>query len=266
MIGVSYVVTYRSEGASRRANLEAILAWLGQFSGLEVTVVEQDRSPTISGVIIPGQGTHLFAFNPGAFNKSWGFNVGFKYSSGQVIAFGDADVMVDAETPNQSFESCLSDYDAVKPYDRLIDLTPEETKQVLAGESPILMDGYGRSLNREGIGEYICFCGGLFVMRRALFEFLGGFDEKFLGWGAEDDAMTVKLHTLSQSTQNLTGHTAYHLWHEQLPHRRFGQPFYQRNLARLRQYQGLGPARMRILCERQRRSMGNIHKYAFPNP
>ena len=259
----SYIITYRSEGESRKANLAAVLAWLQQCPGLQVMVVEQDRAPTLSGAVLAGHCTHLFAFNPGPFNKSWGFNIGFKHTCGQVVAFGDADVMVEAEALVQSLQLCLTDYEAVKPYDRLVDLTPEETQHILAGQSLHHADRSGQPPNREGSGEYICFCGGLFVVRRALFESLGGFDEKFLGWGGEDDAMTIKLQALSRNTHIVTGRTAYHLWHEKNPQRRFGQPFYPRNLARVQHYQRLDLATLQSLCDSQRRSMGNIHKYEF---
>lgn len=163
---VSYIITYRSDGEARKANLETVQAWLHQFPSLEVIVVEQDRSPTLSDTASLEHGTCLFAFNPGSFNKSWGFNIGFKHASGQVLAFGDADILMDAEALNKGFQLCLSDFEAVKPYDRLIDLTPEETKQILDGQPPTHVERSGQPPNREGIGEYICFCGGLFVMRR----------------------------------------------------------------------------------------------------
>ncbi len=80
---------------------------------------------------------------------------------------------------------------AVKPYRRLIDLSAEETQPILAG-------GFDRipprnetdSPNREGIGERIVFAGGSFVIRREAFVALGGWDERFRGWGGEDDALS----------------------------------------------------------------------------
>lgn len=263
MSDASYIITYRSEGESRRANLEAILTWLRQFPGIEILIVEQDRTPTLADAPLPDHCAYLFAFNPGPFNKAWGFNIGFRHSTGPVIAFGDADVMVDAAALSESVQLCRTAFEAVKPYDRLIDLTPAETQQLLAGQAHLHIDRGGQPPDREGRGEYICFCGGLFVLRRALFELLGGFDEKFMGWGGEDDALTIKLRALSQNTHTLCGHTAYHLWHAQPLQRRFGQPFYHKNLARLRQYQRLDPAALRRLCAEQRRSMGDIHKYEF---
>ena len=233
------------------------------ISGLEILIVEQDRTPTLSSTSWPDHCAYLFAFNPGPFNKAWGFNIGFRHSTGQVIAFGDADVIVDAAALSESVQLCRTTFEAVKPYDRLIDLTPEETQQVLAGQPQLHIDRSGQPPDREGRREYICFCGGLFVLRRALFELLGGFDEKFVGWGGEDDALTIKLRALSQNTHTLSGHTAYHLWHEQQPQRRAGQPFYERNAARLRHYQQLDSATLRRLCAEQRRSMGDIHKYEF---
>lgn len=77
--------------------------------------------------------------------------------------------------------------------------------------------------------------------------------------------MTIKLHTLVANAHIMTGHSAYHLWHERTPQRCWGQPFYQRNLARVQQYKGLSASAMQNLCENQRRSMGNMNKYQFSN-
>ena len=262
MSDLSYIITYRSDDEARRANLEAVLAWLRQFPDVEILIVEQARTPTLTDLILPEHGTYRHVINPGPFNKGWGLNIGFQHSTGRVVAFGDADMLMGAAALRESFELCRTTYEAVKPYDQLIDLTPEETQPILAGHQPkIARDG--QPPNREGQGEYICFCGGLFVMQRAVFERLGGFDEKFVGWGCEDDALTIKVQALSHNTHTLSGHTAYHLWHAQSPQRRAGQPFYARNAARLRQYQKLDPDALRRLCDEQRQSMGNVHKYEF---
>ena len=56
-------------------------------------VIEQDVAPTLGDLAsFPGLRT-LFAYNPGPFNKSWGFNVGVRAGKGSLLAFGDADVL-----------------------------------------------------------------------------------------------------------------------------------------------------------------------------
>ena len=83
MQATSYIITYRAtDDPTRRANLEAVLAWLRLQTLAEVIVVEQDAAPTLGDLgAFPGLRS-LFAYNPGPFNKSWGFNVGVRASTG----------------------------------------------------------------------------------------------------------------------------------------------------------------------------------------
>ena len=79
MQATSYIITYRAaDDPARRANLEAVLAWLKLQALAEVVLVEQDIAPTLGDLpAFPGLRS-LFAYNPGPFNKSWGFNVGVR--------------------------------------------------------------------------------------------------------------------------------------------------------------------------------------------
>ena len=61
-------------------------------------------------------------------------------------------------------------------------------------------------------------------MRRNLYNALGGFDERYLGWGAEDDAITVKLQRMTTELAVLEGRAAVHLWHERGDLATFGNP------------------------------------------
>src|SRR5215472_14657581 len=126
----SYVVTWReSADSDRRANLLTVLAWLAGMPELEVIVVEQDTVPRIDEGVPAAGSKWIFAYNPGPFNKGWGFNVGVRHSTTPILAFGDADLIVDGVLP-QCIAHCTQGYQTVKPYRKLIDLTAEETAVV----------------------------------------------------------------------------------------------------------------------------------------
>ncbi|MFK4998906.1 galactosyltransferase-related protein [Bacillus sp. N9] len=55
--------------------------------------------------------------------------------------------------------------------------------------------------------------GGINVVPRKHFETVGGFDERFVGWGGEDDAFAASLNTLCGYVKRLDA-TIYHLWHK----------------------------------------------------
>jgi hypothetical protein len=256
----SYVITYRSDQGIRAANLCAVLHWLCEMRGVEVLLVEQDRTPHLVSDVLPPNCTHYFVYNDGPFNRSWGLNVGFKRSSGSVVGFGDADLVTDARSLMACYERCQQEFEAIKPYDQLVDLSPEESKCILDGNWKIDADRKRIPRDREAIGEFVCFCGGMFLMRRRVYEQLGGFDERFLGWGGEDDAMTSKLSRLAKRSGVVTNQIAYHLWHERYPTRYFHR-HYQENLARAKWYVACDTQSLRQLCQQDGHAIGRPDKY-----
>jgi len=254
-------MTFRSDLDIREANLRAVLRWLSHIPSIEVVLVEQDCAPRVKAQTLPANCKYYFARNRGAFNKAWGLNVGFKQSSGTVIALGDADLITDAATLMLCYGKCQSEFEAMKPYDRLIDLTREESQPVLDGACSIAANRNGQPRNREAIREFVCFCGGLFLIRRDDYEELGGFDERFLGWGGEDDAMTAKLSRLAKRRGVVRNRTAYHLWHERNRNSRYFHPYYQQNRARTKWYATCDTQSLMLLCQQDRRTMGQPDRY-----
>lgn len=275
-IACSYIIPFRAEpavvtigqgesrhGDRRLANLHAVLRWLAhQESRLEIIVVEQDAEPRLDPELLPPGCIHVFAYNDDFFNKSWAFNIGFRHAHGEVLALGDADMIIPGRnTLTESIATCRTDADAVKPYSRLIDLTPEETDQFLDSGNCFTPVRRGQAPDREGIGEFVCFCGGLFLIRRSVYDTLGGFDERFLGWGGEDAAMSVKIERLVPSSRVATGVTACHLYHERPRSLRYEHEHYARNVALLRKYRNASTWNLLDLCDSHRITMGDKDKY-----
>ena len=210
----SYILTYRQgEEAGRHDNLMAVLAWLSLYPMFEVILVEQDAAPQLRGPLPHPRCRHVFAYNPGPFNKSWGFNIGFRLSELDWFAFGDADVVVGNVLP-EALRYLASGYQAVKPYRHLIDLDAQECKRVAADDFDWVPERPAPGAeNREGVGEFIVFAGGVVLITRAAFMRVGGWDERFRGWGGEDDAMSYKIERSRMPAVELDQRPAVHLWH-----------------------------------------------------
>lgn len=258
----SCILTYReSDSPDRRANLHAVLAWLACLSQLEVIVVEQDSLPRLGAALAHPACRNVFAYNPGPFNKGWGFNIGYRFARGNVLIFADADVLIDKQLP-VSAELCQRGYQVVKPYRAIVDLTPAETAIVRDGSFDYQPDRPDdAATNREGIAEFVVLCGGIFCLRREAFVALGGWDERFLGWGGEDDAMTYKLQRLRLSTIELDEGPALHLWHPRSSATTMGQPMYANNCALLADYRQRSDAELQRFAEVQMQVIGNREKY-----
>jgi GT2 family glycosyltransferase len=258
---LSYLITYRESGSSeRRENLFAVLRWLGQWPETEVVVIEQDSVPRLERELLQANGGTRLAYNPGAFNKAWGLNVAARMARGPLLALADGDVIVPRALP-EAAERCAPGQ-AVKPYRSIVDLTAEQTARVRGGDWSFAPKREPGALkNREGQGEQVVFAGGLFLIRRDDYLQLGGFDERFVGWGGEDDAMTVKLQRAGVALSEIGDAPALHLWHPRSHESTLGQPHYAANRALLADYATYGDAELTRLCEVQRQTMGNRHKY-----
>ncbi len=146
-----------------------------------------------------------------------------KRSSGAVIGFGDADLITNAAALMACYEKCRCEFDAMKPYEHLVDLNLEESRLVLSGDWKIKTDRRGLPRNREGIGNTYVSVAACFLFADQFMR-TGGFDERFVGWGGEDDAMTSKLLRLGKSSGMARNQIAYHLWHKRSMASRYLHP------------------------------------------
>jgi glycosyltransferase involved in cell wall biosynthesis len=259
---ISFITTVRIGDEARRHNLEAVLAWYQRMSGWEIVVVEQDEVPRLDSDAWAPEIRRVFVRNPGPFNKNWGYNVGVRVARSDVLFFCDADLLIEHSALATAAGLCARRSMAVNPYDRIADLDEAESKAVAAG---LVEPDFTRpdASTLRGMREQLCFCGGAFFMRRALHHLMGGFDERFVGWGAEDDANTVRMRRVAgaAAATGLENRCALHLWHARDELVTFGNPHYPDNVQRLRWATQADDAELRFLCDVQRQIMGHPGKY-----
>ena len=192
----SMIIGYREAQPDRRKNIEYILNYLKQYhirDNFEVIVVEQDvgsKMPTGDFY------RHFFLYNPGFYNRSWGFNVGANVCDSDIVIFCDSDLILKMDDLLEAV-SYLEKYEAVNPKGKVYDV--EEN----------VLDPFNYRGKERGC---LNFSGGLMLMKKDIFFKIKGWDEDFRGWGGEDDAMTIKINAFTYHIS--LGYLIFHLFHK----------------------------------------------------
>lgn len=184
-------------------NLRRTLEWLYGFDGIDILIVEQDKSSKISNLNLSCK--HIFVKNDGAYNRSWAFNVGVMNSKTPFVIFGDSDLIMNYSEFIESLKQ-IEQYDCVSPYKSVVDLTIDESNKSYEDILKITRPGRGENDNQT-----INLCGGITIFRKEAILSIGGWCEHFEGWGAEDDALALIANKRLKCIE--MPYRCYHLYH-----------------------------------------------------
>lgn len=192
-VDAAVVIPFRADphDPRRLRNLAAVLRSLNDQTRARntyrIVVVETDGSPRGQELIEPWCDRYIFAMKEGRFNKAWAVNIGVTHDrpAAGVVCLLDADILVDRDF----IERALSRFNefgsqAHWPFKDMLFLDEASTsaaieRRVLRGAAAIDHAGLrGVYLRRPP--------GGCIWLRRGLFDRIGGMDERFEGWGGED--------------------------------------------------------------------------------
>jgi len=233
-----------------------VLGWLKLQPLAEVIVVEQDVAPTLGDMATFPSLRSVFVYNPGPFNKSWGFNVGVRASRGSLLAFGDADVLCRA-LPT-AVAAARSGAPVVRAFSTAIDLDEAESEMLRADLSCLSDPSFGAAASdRTQSGEFPPLSGGLVLFQREFLALLGGWDERFLGWGGEDNAMDIKIKRAALRVAMVKDSPGFHLAHRRASGTVAADPHYRNNLALLKQLREMPDEALRRMCEVTLQLAGN---------
>ena len=144
----------------------------------------------------------------GAFSKTQAVNAAAQQAEGiDVLVVADAD-MIPNPTAVREAVGLAANYPWVVPQWDLVYLSAEATERVTRE-----MPGWPLADRcREGYALNPEPCAGVFVLRRSIFNKVGGMDERFVGYGGEDFAFGLALSTLAGRYIRLPS-SMYHLHH-----------------------------------------------------
>ena len=156
----------------------------------------------------------------GPFNRSLAINNARRQvtSSPSVLVIADADTHGDITTIMRAINRCYEDKSSpwILPYTRYYNLTDSSTEAILAMEPDShISEGslvFEHRITSPPMPPYGDPVSGILVMPVAAYDFVGGFDEDFAGWGYEDKDMARRLDRAWGVRERLDGFV-FHLWH-----------------------------------------------------
>ena len=247
-------------GQSRIENLAAILAYYRKLlPSVEIILIEQDTNTSNSLIELAekNKAKYLFAYNPFPFNRSWTFNIAAKQTSRSVLMCCDNDIVLDKRTINHAANEKIKskEFDIYVPYHLFYDL------------SPALRDEFVRDLEHKhwkglGIRGHRLAGGCIFVNKEKFLEC--GFNEKFLGWGGEDDEFVERASKIGLKVgYPLDGYdlNLYHLYHERDILSTNRNPHYGDNVNELRKIQSFSSDQVRSYNVELTVDSGKLDKY-----
>jgi len=204
------LVPRREDGGSRDATWNWVRSWW------------REQLPELE--IFEGHHTE------GLFNRSAALNRAAALAGPWDVALIiDADVICDPEQVREAIEVAYSGAGRlVLAFSRRHNLTERGSAKVMAGE---------KGSWRHYIGKtYTDMASSCVAIERHVWDAVGGFDERFAGWGFEDSAFSVAVEALTGNTLHKVPGELWHLWHPTAPEGKRGTPSYQANRARLEAY------------------------------
>ncbi len=144
------------------------------------------------------------------FNKAKAVNEAAAKAKGSIFAIIDADIICGPAALHEAAE-LLMRYPWIIPFKEVLNLSKVSTSRLLT-TSPSWPLPSHMSFKKRSFNERALPVGGINIMKRECFEAVGGFDERFLGWGGEDDAFAAAMNTICGHYMR-TDDTILHLWH-----------------------------------------------------
>lgn len=147
----------------------------------------------------------------GPINVSRALNRARTQSIADVLVIASADHIPHAEAVREAADAARI-HGWASVFTATAGITREATEAIISG----------RRINvDQAITGEVPFCTALLAVRADVWDGIGGWDERFHGWGCEDTAFRLVLETLYPSPPQLTPRRTIALWHEAASRERF---------------------------------------------
>lgn len=162
----------------------------------------------------------------GPFNRAAAINTAARHAGNWSVAvIADGDAWVPLHNLNEAIRLALATGKLVSALDHVVELNKDATENFLNAGFPSFDASNPERVRSDDLSTQSL----MVVVPRPLFEAVGGFDERFVGWGGEDNAFWRACELVAGTPERIPG-PAYHLWHPTgAPQNKASDPLYRRN-------------------------------------
>jgi len=219
---LSLIVTYRQ----RQAHLKTQITWWrkqfeqGIFQHCEVLLIEVDEQPSleVENLIADLPIQYIHCHCPGIFHKTKALNLGLSIAKGQWIAPFDVDLIPvgntllrQLELAIQSPKLLVTGYRLMSPLETLdIDTITATLEDCTIAPEDMPTALWKHLICKEKFGVVPFF-------RREHLNQIGGWNERFVGWGAEDQDLIERYLQSGYALCRCPELTYIHLFHNREP-------------------------------------------------
>lgn len=200
-VKIKVVLSFRIDNTYRIRNLLSCILNIHRQSiskkHIYLVAVCQDSDDSYREIISPFVDEYHFLHNDGDFNYAKGRNLGVTKSSNiesPLICFWDVDIITSSHAVKSIIDANWSKVGCVLPYDKLLNLDEESTcahvLNLVNERNTTDFDYYSGQIMYE-------IYGGIIAVKSSLFDSIGGQDERFVGWGDEDNNFYFRAYQKS---------------------------------------------------------------------
>jgi len=221
---LSIIIHFRKDCDDREFNLKTILNYLStNFKICDKTVVIDERIFSKENVLTDIKqltDNVVYVVNEEEFRKSYCFNRGAETAKGNILCFWDVDILIEPKYIAEAYDKILNQkiYDHIYPFSGVF----VDVKKPFFSEfiSTFNFKKLNEQLTSQEIGFYNgnvhvasnISPGGCTMISREAFNKMGGYDERFIGWGFEDTDFrdrSKKVNRVSYLSENVVWHLSH---------------------------------------------------------
>jgi hypothetical protein len=244
---ITFVTHLRYDNPDRIQNLNTIINYYGtNIKNSKFIFVEDDKehNKAFNSVkFIKNSTKFLFVENNSTYYRTRALNIGMKMATHDVVVSLDTDCIVPINSIMNCYDALMADATVAWPYNGyFIDVGEPLRSEIINSQfnyGDILqrLDGKYKLPLTSVYKQFLVRCtdndhlgtGGIVMFNRQKFLSIGGYNEKFIGWGCEDNEIVSRIDILNHKKFRDTNAQAicFHLYHRSAE--RAENPFFEQN-------------------------------------